>query len=675
MINFKDWAKVKEDKKGAEMQHPDGHKIYLLYKGLPAIQAEALKRLPLYEGGEVKGVHKSSMEVERPQGIKGGEKRMAGRSEAGEAVSDTVPKRLNPDREEQQHNDKQYQKAKDEHHKVLGEMVSMPNPKLKGLAQGGMAHYDDGTPDAPVSSDDADTDQKPPVTVNVNQAPTPAAANVATQAATPINPQVAPAAPASNATALYPNQTQNAPNALKLGTQGANEQQAIDAEKAKQAAIIEQARVDANTRQTQIEQQQYQDMSQHTDDYRDYLQNNPIDPNAYIKNLSAPEKVATGFGLLAGGFTQGFTHGAVGNAASDWLNNQMNRDIDAQKTNSQNQHTLWGAYQSLYGDSNIADKLARASMDDVYTHQFNLLNAKMGTPQAQATRDALVSKLQSDRQQQLIDAAKYRAANFGPIPQTGNAQPQGGQAPQSQIGVSPQQYQQIQDNDQKIMNGQQGEAQPEDTNKYSILKPAATDFVNNMNINQPLMSESDKQMAMDQYNKAKQADDSIKSIVSLYPRLGKEATLSGDLANRINPHAAAGVGAGIGIAAGEGAGIAAAPYTGGFSLPAGHAAAALLGSVGGAAGEAAGAGVKQGLHIIAGQQGIAYDTDKATLVGYIKAAVPGIGDQLADKIADDFTPKYFDSEANKKKKLENLIEKIHDLTPTGALDRKKLTNK
>ncbi len=95
----------------------------------------------LSDGGEVRGVHKSYMEKEAPRtgeyGSPRTQKRWAGRSAAGEAVSDTTHSRLNPDNQEKKHNENQYKKAKDEHHRVLGELKAMPNPKIKGLAHGG----------------------------------------------------------------------------------------------------------------------------------------------------------------------------------------------------------------------------------------------------------------------------------------------------------------------------------------------------------------------------------------------------------------------------------------------------------------------------------------------------------------------------------------------------------
>lgn len=76
-------------------------------------------------GGKVKGVHKSSMDVERPNNKK--EKSYAGESEAGMYTRSKDIRRNEDDAEAH----------KSKHYEVLGEMKSMPHPKLKGLAEGG----------------------------------------------------------------------------------------------------------------------------------------------------------------------------------------------------------------------------------------------------------------------------------------------------------------------------------------------------------------------------------------------------------------------------------------------------------------------------------------------------------------------------------------------------------
>ena len=110
MIDLKGWQKIGEDKKTTTMKSEKGHQMTLVHKGLPKIQQEALKRLPLYEGGDVKGVHKTYFDEPET-------KQQMGESKAGDKVRSM-------DINKNSKND-----AKAEHTKVLGEMKSMPNPK------------------------------------------------------------------------------------------------------------------------------------------------------------------------------------------------------------------------------------------------------------------------------------------------------------------------------------------------------------------------------------------------------------------------------------------------------------------------------------------------------------------------------------------------------------------
>src|ERR1700677_1846789 len=121
MINFKDFKKISEDQKQVHMKHKDGHTIIIAVKSLPKIHQEALKRLPLSEGGEIKGVNKSYYDD----------------GQGGESTVGALARNIDLGKGRKEN-------AVKEHHKVLGEMQTI-KPKLKGLAEGGMAHYDDGT--------------------------------------------------------------------------------------------------------------------------------------------------------------------------------------------------------------------------------------------------------------------------------------------------------------------------------------------------------------------------------------------------------------------------------------------------------------------------------------------------------------------------------------------------
>ena len=59
------------------------------------------------------------------------------------------------------------------------------------------------------------------------------------------------------------------------------------------------------------------------------MKNQHINPNHYVENMSAPQKVATAIGLVLGGFGSAFT--GQGNPAKQFLDQQIDRDIQGQQ--------------------------------------------------------------------------------------------------------------------------------------------------------------------------------------------------------------------------------------------------------------------------------------------------------------------------------------------------------
>ena len=101
-------------KREAEHKHAGGGRICMACGG---------KACSYAEGGEVKGVHESVPRLKSHPRYGYGEKEHAGRSEMGHATI--------------QDSEKYGPFAKEEAKRVLGELRQMPNPKLKGLAEGG----------------------------------------------------------------------------------------------------------------------------------------------------------------------------------------------------------------------------------------------------------------------------------------------------------------------------------------------------------------------------------------------------------------------------------------------------------------------------------------------------------------------------------------------------------
>ena len=120
MMDFKGWKKTKEDSKSVTMAHPKGHEMIIVVSKLPAIQREAIKRLPLAEGGKVDNPGWKAKGWEHEKDYTTGVHRDVtgkGQSFAGEVARKGHTAR-----------------AEDLHENRLEELKNMPNPKLKGLS-------------------------------------------------------------------------------------------------------------------------------------------------------------------------------------------------------------------------------------------------------------------------------------------------------------------------------------------------------------------------------------------------------------------------------------------------------------------------------------------------------------------------------------------------------------
>lgn len=364
MINFKDFKKIKEDKETATMAHPTkGHSIVLVLKKLPMIQREALKRLPLHEGGELKGIHKSAYDSK--------DKELMGESEAGKQIRQSD---LKPSAKEA---------AKDEHNKVLSEMKSMPNPKIKGFAEGGEASSDD--------SDQSSDQNQPPVTVNVNQPP-----------GQPAQPTVVgPTNPAP-----VPNIQTQAPSSLPTAYN--------------QAASVLNKTQDMNTNNRAFIDKAHAA-------YDAYLANpnSQIDAQQFTKNMTLPSKVSTAIGLALGGFSVPF---GGQNFTMQYLNDQINRNIDAQKANFEHQKNVWGAAQDLFNDDQISTNFARVVALDQIANSVKQAAFSNGSPTAAVNATKMIGDIRNQQnslknQSAQILTQKQLSQNQNPTP---NEVPVGG---------------------------------------------------------------------------------------------------------------------------------------------------------------------------------------------------------------------------------------------------------
>jgi hypothetical protein len=277
--------------------------------------------------------------------------------------------------------------------------------KMLKMAKGGKACYDEGTPDGPVSASDADSGNSaaPNITINNTPAPQPAAPApnpVATLANAPV--AVNAPAPVQGESNVLPNGQTNPAAVNRNAQQSVTAQRDIDVAQAQAENKNLQDYNKAVAQANQDYQARYNDLSGHVNDFANYMAENPIDPKHYQENMGSGAKVATAIGLFFGGLGTPF---GGHNYAMDFLNKQIDRDIDAQRSRADQQKTILGGYQHLYGEGKEAYAATRATMLDIFNNKQKMIAAQLGTPQAYAKSLALSNQIAIDKQKALKDGA------------------------------------------------------------------------------------------------------------------------------------------------------------------------------------------------------------------------------------------------------------------------------
>lgn len=250
-------------------------------------------------------------------------------------------------------------------------------------------------------------------------------------------PQEAPQADAAPIVDQSDAQTQGD---IQQGLQGAvnSEAQALQT---KAALEGKQSRAEAGLVEKNIQDRQKladqdiahtKELASHTDAFAKYLTQNPINEKHYAENLSTAGKVTGAIGLLLGGFS-----GGGRNPALDYLNKQIDRDIQSQRDRSDQQKTIWGAYHQLYGDQIVANNLAKVSLNDILLNKMKLAALKLGTPQAMAAYQ--LAQAQTDKNNAVtygVTAQRITGLHNGTIkPEPGHAQQNSDM--ESKYGIKP----------------------------------------------------------------------------------------------------------------------------------------------------------------------------------------------------------------------------------------------
>lgn len=241
-------------------------------------------------GGEVKGVHKSYYDD----------------GEGGESKVGALARNIDLGKQRKEN-------AIKEHHRVLGEMKSMPDPKIKKLAGGGGVESDADKLEKAAQEINAES-QNPTGPDNDNQEQM-SSQQPAQQDQLNPNPEMA-----SNEAAVSQAPVEDDSPVIQGQAQDVPDQ------------VVKQANIAQNTHSI---------LANESQQVQQDLNNGHIAPKTYsdlFANKSVPGKIGTLFGLLFSGMGSGLTHQP--NMLMQMMDNEINRDLDAQQKSVSNKQTF-----------------------------------------------------------------------------------------------------------------------------------------------------------------------------------------------------------------------------------------------------------------------------------------------------------------------------------------------
>jgi hypothetical protein len=450
-LNLSKMKKVSSDKHSSTFEHPSGHKIIIAHSKLPAIHREQISKMPMHGGGMPHGAdmpkhYDDGGAIEKDQyGLPKEEPKSASQSQSGDSK------------------------------KTLGQTIGYPgmaeggvnenpktDPSTSPLPPGASEIY--GPPAAPGTDptfqngpqqpksylDSFATGQIPALSQTTGQGAAAPAVEIAKSAPSASGSMI-PAAAASDekdlptASTDLPGYGQSigqdqgqppassvssgvGPNgvslksAYNLGTQGINKE--AEAERLQSSLRIQAEQ--QYQQDIQNEQKSWDDRSQsmqsdiqHT---IDDIKSGQINPNHYMENRSTPQKIAGIIGMIIGGAGAG---AGRPNPAVQMMQYQIDKDIDAQKTNLASQNNILAGYQDKYKNAASAEAMTRATLMGHYASQLQSAADTAADPMSRARALAAKSQLQ----QQMIplinnanlmqSAQKFQSGN-GPSGQVGS---------------------------------------------------------------------------------------------------------------------------------------------------------------------------------------------------------------------------------------------------------------
>lgn len=153
--------------------------------------------------------------------------------------------------------------------------------------------------------------------------------------------------------------------------------------------------------------QNYQRLAQEITNISNEIRDGKIDPNAYMNKLSDGEKVGTVIGLVLSGLGSGLT--GQPNMAMDFLNKQIERDIQAQTINLSKKGNLLHALQQQLGSLPAAQTALKAIYADQIAGKIAQAASKSQDPQVHARAQQAIQAMAGQVNPAMVQLAQRQA--------------------------------------------------------------------------------------------------------------------------------------------------------------------------------------------------------------------------------------------------------------------------
>jgi hypothetical protein len=134
-----------------------------------------------------------------------------------------------------------------------------------------------------------------------------------------------------------------------------------------------------------------------------------INPERYMESKSSGAKMNTAIGLILGGIGGGITGQA--NPALDYINKQIDRDLEAQKVDVSSKQNLLSALNSQYQNASAAEQMFMAMRKNQVADQIMAAASSAKSPLALAAAQKASGELQTSAIQNTMRASALKVEN------------------------------------------------------------------------------------------------------------------------------------------------------------------------------------------------------------------------------------------------------------------------